>query len=107
MELLGAETVSGTEDFVMSVGTQTGAAKVSWVSTRPAVLEGALAWRERATRGEQVLQATAVLAQLIGSIGLQKAARGNVLDALSLDANYVRRPYVEVSWKGTPTAAGK
>jgi tRNA threonylcarbamoyladenosine biosynthesis protein TsaB len=107
LELLGAETVSATEELVMSVATQTGEAKVSWVSTCPAVLEGASAWEQRATRGEQVLQATAVLAPLIGKIGLQKAAKGEVLDALSLDANYVRRPYVEVSWKGSPTAAGK
>ena len=107
LELPGSETVGDTEDFVMAVDTQTGAAKVSWVSTCPAVLEGALAWQERAARGEQVLQATAALAPLIGKIGLQSVAKGKVLDALSLDANYVRRPYVEVSWKGTPTAAGK
>jgi tRNA threonylcarbamoyladenosine biosynthesis protein TsaB len=107
LELLGAETVRGTEDFVMSVAIQTGAAKVTWTSTTPAVLEGALAWQERAARGEQVLQATAVLAPLIGKIGLQRAAKGKVLDALSLDANYVRRPYVEISWKRTPTEAGK
>lgn len=107
LELQGAETVSGTEDFVMSVATQTGAAKITWTSTTPAALEGAPAWQERAARGEQVLQATAALAPLIGKIGLQRVAKGKVLDALSLDANYVRRPYVEVSWKGTPTAAGK
>jgi tRNA threonylcarbamoyladenosine biosynthesis protein TsaB len=107
MELCGAETVSGTEDFLLSVAAQTGTAKVTWISTSPAVLESAPTWQQRAAQGEQVLKAEGVLAPFIGKIGLQKAIKGNVLDALSLDANYVRRPYVEVSWKGTPNAAGK
>jgi tRNA threonylcarbamoyladenosine biosynthesis protein TsaB len=107
MELLGTETVGGTEDFVLSVAAQTGTAKVTWISTSPVVLEREPAWQRRAAQGERVLKATGVLAPFIGKIGLQKATKGNVLDALSLDAHYVRRPYVEVSWKGTPNAAGK
>lgn len=107
MELLGAETVCGTEESVLSVAKQTGTATVTWISTSPAVLEREPAWQQRAAQGERVLKATGVLAPFIGKIGLQKAIKGNVLDALAVDAQYVRRPYVEVSWKGTPNAAGK
>jgi len=105
--LIGAETVSAREDFVLSVAAQTGTAKVAWVSTSPEVVEGEPGWQPRAAQGEQVLKANGVLSPFIGKIGVKKAAKGELLDALSLDAHYVRRPYVEVSWKGTPSAAGK
>jgi tRNA A37 threonylcarbamoyladenosine modification protein TsaB len=107
LELVGAETVSGTEEFVLSVAERTGGSKVAWVSASPAALESSPAWQERAAQGEQLRTVSGVAAPFIGKIGLQKAAKGNVLDALSLDAQYVRRPYVEVSWKGTSNAAGK
>jgi tRNA threonylcarbamoyladenosine biosynthesis protein TsaB len=40
-----------------------------------------------------------VLAPFIGRIGYERASRGKVSDALTLDANYVRRTDAELKWK--------
>ena len=47
-----------------------------------------------------VEQVSGVLAPIIGSLGYQKFARGETVDALQLDANYVRRSDAELHWKG-------
>jgi hypothetical protein len=47
-----------------------------------------------------VEQVSGVLAGDIGRIAYAKALRGDVVDALGLDANYVRRPDAERNWKG-------
>jgi tRNA threonylcarbamoyladenosine biosynthesis protein TsaB len=40
-----------------------------------------------------------VLAPFIGQLGYQRSLRGNLSDALTLDANYVRRTDAEMRWK--------
>jgi tRNA threonylcarbamoyladenosine biosynthesis protein TsaB len=40
-----------------------------------------------------------LLAPFIGRIGYERASRGKVSDALTLDANYVRRTDAEMKWK--------
>ena len=40
-----------------------------------------------------------VLAPFIGWLGYDKAIRGHVVDALHLDANYIRRSDAEMNWK--------
>ncbi|MFY9804157.1 MAG: tRNA (adenosine(37)-N6)-threonylcarbamoyltransferase complex dimerization subunit type 1 TsaB [Candidatus Acidiferrales bacterium] len=45
--------------------------------------------------------ASSVLAPFIGRIGHERALRGAVNDALTLDANYVRRTDAEMRWKDT------
>jgi tRNA threonylcarbamoyladenosine biosynthesis protein TsaB len=42
---------------------------------------------------------SSVLAPFIGRIGYERASRGKVSDALTLDANYVRRTDAEMKWK--------
>jgi hypothetical protein len=37
---------------------------------------------------------------MIGKIGLQRARDGRLVDALALDAEYIRRPDAETLWKG-------
>lgn len=41
-----------------------------------------------------------VLAPVIGALALERARRGETVDALTLDANYVRRSDAELHWKG-------
>jgi tRNA threonylcarbamoyladenosine biosynthesis protein TsaB len=41
-----------------------------------------------------------VLAPVIGKLAYHRARRGQVVDALTLDANYVRRSDAELNWKG-------
>jgi tRNA threonylcarbamoyladenosine biosynthesis protein TsaB len=40
-----------------------------------------------------------VLAPFIGQLGYARALRGDVIDALHLDANYIRRSDAEMNWK--------
>jgi tRNA threonylcarbamoyladenosine biosynthesis protein TsaB len=44
-------------------------------------------------------QASPVLAPLIGQLGLERAQRGETVDALHLDANYIRRTDAELNFK--------
>jgi tRNA threonylcarbamoyladenosine biosynthesis protein TsaB len=46
-----------------------------------------------------VAQASPVLAPLVGQLGLERARRGETVDALHLDANYVRRTDAELNFK--------
>jgi len=48
-----------------------------------------------------------VLAPWIGRIGLEQLAAGEVTDALSLDANYVRRSDAEIFWKDGAAKHGR
>ena len=44
-------------------------------------------------------QVSPILAPVIGRLGYRRAQRGELLDALTLDANYVRRTDAELHWK--------
>jgi tRNA threonylcarbamoyladenosine biosynthesis protein TsaB len=74
-----------------------GAAPV-FVSSSPQVIRAAL---ERSSlSGSPIEEVSGALAAQIGELGYLKAARGEVVDALSLEANYIRRPDAERNWKG-------
>lgn len=45
-----------------------------------------------------------LLAPAIGRLGYDRAQRGEVVDALHLDANYIRRTDAELLWKGDRTS---
>ena len=45
-----------------------------------------------------ILQVSGALAPAIGRLGFEQARRGNLVDALSLDANYVRRSDATGAW---------
>jgi tRNA threonylcarbamoyladenosine biosynthesis protein TsaB len=49
--------------------------------------------------GARVVQVSAALAPAIGRLGFERAKRGELVDALHLDANYVRRSDAEAAWK--------
>lgn len=99
--LQGEETASESEEFLTRVDELAGRRCVQWVSTDATLLARSPAWFERAGRGEEIVTVACVLAPMIGRLGYRKAAEGIVVNALELDANYVRRPYVEVNWKGS------
>jgi len=50
-------------------------------------------------RNIQAEQVSSVLAPYIGQLGVLHAKQGRLTDALSLDANYVRRSDAELKWK--------
>ena len=101
LTLQGEEAATEPEEFLARVDELAGRRRVQWVSTDPTLLARSPAWFARAGRGEEIVTVACVLAPMIGRLGHRKAAKGAVVNALELDANYVRRPYVEVNWKGS------
>jgi tRNA threonylcarbamoyladenosine biosynthesis protein TsaB len=95
-----AEMVAGPAEFLDWVNQRSGNEPVSWISMDPEKLTSQELWPERAKAGETVEVSTKVLAPTIGRLGRRRALEGRLTDALSLDAEYVRRPDAELFWKG-------
>lgn len=104
---VGDEAVLAPVEFLNWVAEQTAGKLVGWASLDPERITGEAAWKPRADAGEQVSRVGANLAPLLGKIGFQRANENQLIDALALDANYVRRTDAEVFWKGAKTAAGE
>jgi tRNA threonylcarbamoyladenosine biosynthesis protein TsaB len=100
LQLVEAEMVIAPGEFINWASEQAGAEGVAWISTDAAMIEEQEAWRGRLSRGEEILSIPCVLAPLAGKVGFRKAQEGLTVDALGLDANYVRRSYVEEPQKG-------
>ncbi|HTZ74069.1 MAG TPA: tRNA (adenosine(37)-N6)-threonylcarbamoyltransferase complex dimerization subunit type 1 TsaB [Candidatus Aquilonibacter sp.] len=62
-------------------------------------LESALSRCGSTLQGE-ICEVSAFLAPTIGKLAFLKAKRGQTVDSLRLDANYVRRSDAELNWKG-------
>jgi tRNA threonylcarbamoyladenosine biosynthesis protein TsaB len=107
LALVGQEMVASPDVFVEWVDARASGSEVGWISTDPDTLEKHPAWQPRVARGDKIQCVPCVLAPLIGKMAFQRALNGNVLDALSVDANYVRRSYVEVFQKGPARVPGK
>jgi tRNA threonylcarbamoyladenosine biosynthesis protein TsaB len=106
LHLVEHEMVAAPDGFVKWVGDRTEGTAVSWISMDPEMITALDAWLDRAHRGENVQRSPAMLAPLVGKVGLQRALAGRTTDALGLDAEYVRRSDAEVFWKGGPTRGG-
>jgi tRNA threonylcarbamoyladenosine biosynthesis protein TsaB len=52
-----------------------------------------------AGRSARIEVVSPALARVIGRLGFRKALRGEVVDALGLNANYIQRSAAEVNWK--------
>ena len=100
LERLGEEMVIPPGKFIKTAAELAKGGSISWVSIDAAVLASEENWKAREARGEQVESVSSVLAPAIGQIGRRELAAGRFTDALSLDANYVRRSDAEIFWKG-------
>jgi len=100
---LGEEMVIGPGKFVEEAVRLAGQGTMAWLSPDPAALQGETAWKEREAQGEKIDAVSATLAPVIGRIGLRRLREGKAVDALALDANYVRRSDAEIFWKGGAT----
>lgn len=94
------EMVAAPADFLHWVKQRSANQSVNWISMDPEKMTVQPVWRERAEAGETVERSTIVLAPAIGRIGLKGAMQGQFVDALALDADYIRRPDAELYWKG-------
>jgi tRNA threonylcarbamoyladenosine biosynthesis protein TsaB len=107
LERIEDEMVIAPEKFLAWVAENAGADRIQWISTDPHCLTGTQAWAvrqapSRQENDERVEAADPNLAPAIGRLGYQRALEKRMTDALSLDANYVRRSDAEISWKGGP-----
>jgi len=100
LQRLGHEAVVTPAELLRWAAEEAEDAPVVWVSLDTASLAAQPAWQDRVARGEVLQQLSPILAPAIGKIALQLAAQNRLTDALSLDANYIRRPDAEVKWKG-------
>jgi tRNA threonylcarbamoyladenosine biosynthesis protein TsaB len=101
--LVEEELVIAPGGFVEWVARQSGKERVSWGSTDPERITGMEGWVEREKTGEKIQRVSPILAPMIGKIGFRRALENRLIDALRLDANYVRRSDAEIFWKGGGT----
>lgn len=97
LELRGEEIVAKAGEFVAEAARNAAGTAVAFISPAPELLTEAL--EQVPLREFTVVRAAEDLAPWIGRIAHAMAERGEVVDALSLDANYVRRSDAELYWK--------
>jgi tRNA threonylcarbamoyladenosine biosynthesis protein TsaB len=100
LALEGEECVSKPEKFLQTIAARPGSAEFAIVSPSPEILSGAVSRIEMEHLPlPRVEQVSTVLAPVIGRLGHNRALHGAVSDALTLDANYIRRTDAEVHAK--------
>ncbi|HEV2616556.1 MAG TPA: tRNA (adenosine(37)-N6)-threonylcarbamoyltransferase complex dimerization subunit type 1 TsaB [Candidatus Acidoferrales bacterium] len=89
------------EEFLAEIGAQAGNRKVQFVSPSPDLIQAALdaASSVLPAVSRSIERVSPVLAPMIGQLAFERAKRGEVTDALRLDANYIRRADAEPLWK--------
>ncbi len=100
------EMVITADKFLDWCVAKSGGERIDWISTDPKCLAEAAQWPARLAASETIEVIFPVLAPRIGKIGYQLAREGRLIDALALDANYVRRSDAEILWKGGSAHAG-
>jgi len=99
---LDEEMVIAPDKFLEFCMARSGSDKTDWVSTDPECLTQTPEWSARAaTSTDSVQKVALLLAPRIGQLGYRLAQQGRLTDALSLDANYIRRSDAELFWKST------
>jgi tRNA threonylcarbamoyladenosine biosynthesis protein TsaB len=97
LELVGQESILSAEEFLKLVKENSHSDQPVLVSPTPDALPSNLV--QEILPGARIEIASGILAPVIGQLGFERAKRGELLDALRLDANYVRRSDAESHWK--------
>jgi tRNA threonylcarbamoyladenosine biosynthesis protein TsaB len=90
------EAVLSPEEFLDMVKTRSSDG-VDFASPTPDALPAARI--REAFPGSRIIPVTAALAPAIGRLGFERARRGELVDSIRVDANYVRRSDAEAAWK--------
>ena len=99
LDRIGDEVLTTSDEFLQSLPAQLGGAcALTIVCLSPEVIQPALQRQGLGCCRIEVVSNE--LAPFIGQLGYAKAIRGDVVDALHLDANYIRRSDAEMNWKG-------
>jgi tRNA threonylcarbamoyladenosine biosynthesis protein TsaB len=100
LERVDEEMVIAPDKFLEWSAAKAGSDPIDWVSTDPNCLAQTPQWSSRLASNESVQEVPELLAERIGQIGYRVALQNRLTDALSLDANYVRRSDAELFLKG-------
>jgi tRNA threonylcarbamoyladenosine biosynthesis protein TsaB len=96
LELLSAESILSPEEFIDLVKGSFQLGQPTIVSPVPDLLPASLL--QARLPGVRIELVSAALAPAVGRLGFERAKRGDLVDALRLDANYVRRSDAEAAW---------
>jgi tRNA threonylcarbamoyladenosine biosynthesis protein TsaB len=99
LALDGEEYVMTPAEFFAAVMGRAGGVEFAIVTPTLDILAPLRSQNETAFANISIEIGSAVLAPMIGQLGFQRAQRGELADALTLDANYVRRTDAEMHWK--------
>jgi tRNA threonylcarbamoyladenosine biosynthesis protein TsaB len=106
LTLEGEECVMGPDEFLENIQARGAAFDFAVATPEPELISAAVSRagtggaQARAIRIDRV---SAILAPHVGLLGFLRAQRGELVNALTLDANYVRRTDAELQWKGPAT----
>jgi tRNA threonylcarbamoyladenosine biosynthesis protein TsaB len=98
------ECVGPGEELVRAIANCEGADDLTIVTPTPEAITGAVSVGESFSghgRPVSIERVSPFLAAEIGRLGLIRSREGKVVDALTLDANYIRRSDAELHWKGS------
>jgi tRNA threonylcarbamoyladenosine biosynthesis protein TsaB len=104
LALKNDEMVGTREDFVRAISSCGATGDLAIVTPSTAIVDEALAQSAGNGAGAPrilVDRASSILAPEIGHLGWLQAQEGKLADALTLDANYIRRSDAELHWKGS------
>jgi tRNA threonylcarbamoyladenosine biosynthesis protein TsaB len=93
------ETVTSLADFLARVDDTCGSTPVAWRSPDPQLLAQESVWGSRQSTGDTLDSIQPPFAAELAALSAQKLLAGETTDAISLDANYVRRSDAELFWK--------
>ena len=96
LQPMGEEVLLPADEFLRVTAELVGERQAIFVSPAPEVLRPAV--KGSVFERSRIETVSGVLAPFIGKLGYARALRGDVVDALHLDANYVRRTDAEVKW---------
>jgi tRNA threonylcarbamoyladenosine biosynthesis protein TsaB len=102
--LVGDEAVMPLPEFVARVALEAAGQPVRWITSDTGLLNGLPEWKLLAAKGHVLQKVEPPFAALLSQLAYRKFLRGETTDALSLDANYVRRSDAELLWKGNKSA---
>lgn len=96
LEAAGDESIVSPEEFIALVKGSSPMGRPTIVSPVLQLLSSNLI--QESLPGVRMETVSAALAPAVGRLGFDQARRGLLLDALRLDANYVRRSDAEAAW---------
>ena len=95
---LGDECVMTPDEFFASLSARA-ISDFTIVTPEPALIASRNETMNVASKRPSVEKVSALLAPIIGRLGYRRVQRGEVVDSLALDANYIRRTDAELHWK--------